>query len=349
MLPYFFIAFILLIFSWIPLLQNQTIIQFFKFLIFLILLLFIGLRYKVGGDWFSYLFYYKVTLNHNLFQILFLSDPGYMFINWLCSRCNLGIGCVNLISGFIFLIGLFNFIEKLNLPFYTYFIAYPYLIMVISMGYTRQSIAIGIIMIAYIKYIESKFLQTIIYIFLAALFHKTALFAYTIFLSDKRVLFKPIYLILSLSVVFFIFNLMQNKFNSMYDIYIGRHAKSGGAFLRLFLNSVSGVIFIFFRKQWKKLFDDFNLWFLLSILSMSSFLLMYLSSTVADRLSLYLIPLQLIVFGRLPFLIKNEFLRLLVFLIILILYFLYLIIWLFYANHRLDWIPYQNIFFKGLF
>jgi len=346
MFPYIVMLLLIIIPVWIKFKVNKTAKFFLLSILFLTLLIFIGLRYEVGGDWFSYLFYYEVTNDKPLKDILLLSDSGYMFINWFCSSVGLGIYGVNFISSFIFLFGLFLFIERLKLPYLAYFIAFPYLITIIAMGYTRQSIAIALLMIAYVMYSENKFYKTILFILLASLFHKTAIFGIVVFLADKRTLFKPIYLISGLLVSFFIFKLMQSKFDTMYNVYIGRNAFSGGAIPRLALNAISGITYLLFYKRFKQLGNENqNIWLFLSIVTIASFFLIPFSSTVADRLSLYLLPLQLVIWSRFPYLFNNITTKVFIYLGIVFIYTSYFFVWLFFANHRDAWLPYQNFLF----
>ncbi|WP_345967760.1 EpsG family protein, partial [Pseudothermotoga sp.] len=121
-----------------------------KSLTFVMLLIFIGLRHEVGGDWFAYLRWYQNVESRGLsfsLESFILSDWGYNFLNWLVSKLRLGIYGVNTACAFIFLLGLFSFLDYLgsDRDFYLgLLISYPYLIMVVANGYTRQSVAIGL-------------------------------------------------------------------------------------------------------------------------------------------------------------------------------------------------------------
>ena len=66
------------------------------------------------------------------------------------------------------------------------------------------------------------------------------------------------------------------------------------------------------------------------------------SSTAVDRLALYFIPLQLFVFSRLPQVLGNEIHTQGIWVLVVLIYsFIVQFIWLFYAQHREFWIPYQ--------
>jgi hypothetical protein len=61
----------------------STIVKLF---LFILLVIFIGLRHEVGGDWFSYLRWFQRISSNRLtlsFEDIFLKDFGYNLFNWL--------------------------------------------------------------------------------------------------------------------------------------------------------------------------------------------------------------------------------------------------------------------------
>ena len=68
----------------------------------------------------------------------------------------------------------------------------------------------------------------------------------------------------------------------------------------------------------------------------------FFASTPVDRMSLYLIPLQLYVLSRLPFLFLDVVVRGSTIIAIVLLYGLVLWVWLNYADHAYYWVPYDN-------
>ncbi len=178
---------------------QQPFRSILKSFVFLLLLIFVGLRHQVGGDWDNYKRIYEF-ISQNGIDALFYTDPGYSLINLVSSYLGGDIFLVNLISGFIFLMGLFYFISKLPYPSLTIAIANSYLIFIVAMGYTRQSIAIGILMISYALYTNKKYIASLILSFIAVFFHKAALFgmfivAFSIVLSYKNQLNRKHYLL----------------------------------------------------------------------------------------------------------------------------------------------------------
>jgi len=65
-----------------------------------------------------------------------------------------------------------------------------------------------------------------------------------------------------------------------------------------------------------------------------------------DRLALYLTPLQVVVFSRLPFLARKELHPDVMVVLILFGYGAVLFVWLNFASHAQYWLPYRNILFE---
>ena len=146
------------------------------FFIIIFLTLFIGLRFQVGGDWGSYELYFDL-ISYNDFSEIFdvRHDMGYAALNWIASKLGYSIYLVNFICAFIFTYGLCYLCRSLPRPFLALCVSFPYLITVVAMGYTRQSVAIGLSMIAIIVLTKQRLFIFSFLILLAALFHKTAL------------------------------------------------------------------------------------------------------------------------------------------------------------------------------
>jgi hypothetical protein len=63
----------------------------------IVLALFIGLRFRVGGDWHAYWLMLERAHLHDAATALTISDPAYMALNVLAARLGLSIAFVNLI------------------------------------------------------------------------------------------------------------------------------------------------------------------------------------------------------------------------------------------------------------
>ena len=118
-------------------------------LILVTLTMVIGFRYEVGGDWGSYSRYFS-NAKYLVFEAKVSQDPGFTALNLLSYHLNLGFSGVNIISALIFSSGLVLFCRNLPRPWLALACAIPYLVIVVSMGYTRQSIALGLVIGAFV-------------------------------------------------------------------------------------------------------------------------------------------------------------------------------------------------------
>lgn len=336
----------------IALLMRQKTSNDYKlfFIIGSIFSLLIGFRFEVGGDWDSYLFHYDMVVGIPFDEVFIGSkDYGHQLLNWVMARWDLGVYGVNIIYGSVFMIGLIKFSREQLYPWIAFSVAVPYMIIVVAMGYSRQSMALGLFMWA-IPYLRKGKLKTYIFLILtAALFHKTAiiLLPLGVFLFGKG---KVIRIMMIIPIVIGAWDLLVSnaQANLVYQ-YIDREMHSSGAKIRVFMNLIPSLLLLIYRKEWKKNFDDYLFWYWISIGSIGAMGVVGFASTAVDRMALYFIPIQLVVYSRLPFLLKNQFSPATTKLLIVVGYTSVLFVWLNYAVNSKWWIPYQNILFMSLF
>ena len=114
----------------------------------LFLTLLIGLREQVGGDWFNYFPYLNRARGLPFAAMLLSNEPGYGLLNWVGANVGGSIYFVNTICGLVFTVGLLLFCRSQPRPWLALCLAFPYLVTVVAMGYSRQGVAIGLEMIA---------------------------------------------------------------------------------------------------------------------------------------------------------------------------------------------------------
>lgn len=316
----------------------------------LALVILIGLRHEIGGDWFRYLnTAYGINKGDNFdFLSFYTGDYGYRLIHWVSVNYLNGIYSTNLISSIFFVGGLIRFCRAMPIPWLALFISVPFLIVVVSMGYTRQAAAVGFLMWGLIDLINGKKANFYICLLLGALFHYTVLIMLPIgiiYHSNKgnfsRNLIIFLILILSSLSVYYLF---ISKIEHMIYYYITiKFHHSDGALVRVFMNSFSAIIFFIYRDRFKKAFHDEKLWFIVSVVSILMFPLALYYSTFTDRIAIYFLPLQIVVLSRIPILIASRYYRTLFIFGVLLLYIAALFVWLNFGNFSSFWLPYQNI------
>ena len=86
--------------------ENNT--KFFWYSSLFILILINTLKWNIGGDWWVYYDYTIISKNRSLFQILNVSEPGFMLLTWINSRLNLDLPGINFFASVIFFLGFQN-------------------------------------------------------------------------------------------------------------------------------------------------------------------------------------------------------------------------------------------------
>lgn len=308
----------------------------------------IGFRHNVGADWHAYINHFTYTRFQTYSEILTGRDPGYYILNRIIYDFDLGIYGVNFICAILFMTGLYKLAKKEFNPWLVLTVAVPYTIIVVAMGYSRQAVALAFVMWAITYLRENNMFKFIILIIIAASFHKSAVLMIGLgIFANGGGKFLKIIAIGTISIGLYNIFLASHTDALVYN-YIEKQQQSSGAFIRTFMNLIPAIILILFRKKWKELFDDFTFWFIIALLSILSFVIVGIASTAVDRMALYFIPIQLIVFSRLGILISDKINTAYTNICIGLYYLLVLYIWLNYASHSHSWLPYQNILIYDL-
>ncbi len=318
------------------------------FALALLFIWFIGYRHQIGGDWFTYLRHFNLMSYFTFEEILRRADPGYYVINWLMLDWGYDIYAVNIICGSIFMSGLIVFVRRQPNPWLAVAVAFPYLVVVVSMGYARQGVALGFVFWGLAALDEKKFKQFLILVACAATFHKSAVLmvGLGIFLQGNG---KAIRFLAVSIVAYGIWNafLAQHQ-QQLWNTYVSQQMRSQGAIIRVAMNLLPALIFIFYRKEWKKQFNDYPFWVMIALGSVASAFVVNFASTAVDRIALYFTPIQVVVYARLPYLLSKKFNPTILTVGILIFYMAVLFVWLNYAVHSRSWVPYNNLFFGDI-
>lgn len=308
------------------------------------LVVLIGMRFEVGGDWLNYIYLFDRTRIISLADALTLSEPGYMLANWVAARSNVDIWGVNLICALFFVYGLSKFCRELPRPWLGVLAATPYLILAVAMGYSRQGVAVGLVMASLASLSRGHRRGFFVHLALAALFHKTALIITPLaFISSSR---SVLALAAGGAVAgFFAYDrLLAFVGADALSLYVEGQLQSGGALARLLINAFPAAIYLVLRKRIHTSDQMRLVWTLLSIAAIVLvpvyFVLPY--STIIDRLGLYLIPIQLLVYSHLPEIFGRRLLanRLAIF-GVGVFATAVMVTWLSIGTYADDWLPYQ--------
>ena len=329
-------------------------LQHFQWLMYgVLLIILVGLRHQIGGDWFNYISNYEklqgISISE-LYKLVGISgDIGYAFVHWICLNYFNGIYSTNFFCSAIFVAGLLRICKNMPMPWLALAVSIPYLVIVVARGYSRQAVAIGFIMWGLIDLINDKPIGFYGAIILGTLFHKTALFLLPIgyFYGNSIRNIKDFILFILLFSIAFLAFLAEGISNLLHYYVIDTEGmESSGAFIRVMMNVVSALVFLCFRKKWTEHYSDGRLWLIFSVLSLIMLPLSLIISTTIDRMALYLLPMQLVIFSRTPLFIVNTYYRTLYVLVILFVYIAAMYVWQNFGHYSSFWLPYKNILFQ---
>lgn len=301
----------------------------------------VGFRYEVGADWFTYERLFSYARLSSLDRLLRFGDPGFQILNWIIQGIGLRLWAVNLVCGSIFAWGLYRLCRIQPSPFTAMLVAVPYLVIVVAMGYTRQSVAIGFLMAGLASLSRTgSLLRFAAYCAIAALFHKTAVVAFPLAaLTGRR---SPLINgLLVVSVGYFMYGFfLEDSLDVFVRNYVRAEYSSQGALVRVLMNLAPAALVLAagprlgFNDTERKLWRNF---------AVASFALLVLvlvspSTTAVDRIALYVLPIQIAVLSRVPRGLMNEAPGKLA---VIGYSFAVQFVWLNYAAHAEYWVPYQ--------
>ncbi|MBV9528573.1 EpsG family protein [Sphingomonas sp.] len=306
------------------------------------LTLFIGLRYWVGGDWIEYQAWFDMAAYTPLANTLGEQDPAYQFLNWFGQRMGVGIWFVNLVCAVVFTWGLLRLARTQPRPWMVMLLSVPYLITVVAMGYTRQAVSIGLAMAAMADVINgARVIRAIGYIAVATFFHKTALVVLPLLAlaTGESVLWTLATVPLAVYGLFQTF--LAPSLDHLVAGYLDTQYASSGAAVRVSLVMLGAIIFQLYRGSLGFTDRESILMRNLSLGAYACLALLFIlpSSTVVDRLGLYLIPLELLVLARVPSNLVSEGIGKAC---VMALAFAVLFVWLTQGSFSGAWIPYRN-------
>lgn len=332
---------------------RKILSQFLFLILFFILFIFIGFRYRVGADWGNYLNMYDRFQNVSFWESLFISEPAYSLLNYISQYLNLtDTILVNSVCALILCIFLYLSFKKMKEYWLLILMYYPYHILSVSLGYTRQAVALAIIIYALTFLMDKKILKSIILIIFSSFFHKTTiiflLFLPIIFIKKKYML--SIYKILSLIFIFvvlYISFLLENNIylNSDYEL------SSSGVFMRLSMHIIPLFLYMLYYKKIFRVVLNEQL-YILNYFILLIFLCCFLAipfSTLSDRFNLYLVFFDLFVVSTIyPYLVDVN--KKIVLFVLIVYYTLFIYIWLVYGEWASKaWVPYSNYVSNYLF
>jgi hypothetical protein len=312
---------------------------------FLLLVLFTGLRHKVGMDWNNYISIVNSMKQMDFGEALGLAEPSYAALLWASTDLGFGVYGANLVGSIIFCLGLFRFARTTASPWLALAVAMPMLVVVVAMSANRQAIAIGILLWMVATWQTSSLLKRAALILAAASFHFSAVF-FLVFLPWEIKMKLGQRVGLGIAAAAAMLGYLQyfgaaDYYASLYVSGRDQIIYAPGATQHVLYNGIPALVLFFRRPLRERLLPNALLrqmaWVALVLMPLSFFF-----SVASSRMTLYLFPVSMSVLAGLPAVLDDVWARAQMRTFIGVLMLGLLAYWLNYANSARAHIPYNN-------
>jgi hypothetical protein len=212
---------ILLLFSYIEISGiGSTKKRAMIFIVFLILVAQIGLRWETGTDWIPYRNHFEKehTWETVLLNVLVGFELGYGIFVWIVHSLSENYTTFLLIHAIIYYILIFKASNRLSIyPMLTLLLFYS-----VMMGFTgsnRQLLALAICLYSLTYAINKKLMPFLLCVFVAMLFHTSALFFSIYYLLNRDLKNQTIFALLAISIIVGFSSVPSSAFESMAGIF----------------------------------------------------------------------------------------------------------------------------------
>jgi hypothetical protein len=343
---YFYLSlFIILLSAFISLESKKINLDRQKIFIFLstLLILISSFRWEVGGDWDSYLSSY----NNTTFSYEKLRwSLTFEIVNHFFALVGGGVYGVNLFIGSIFYLALYRLGKVLNFDIILLLlISFSLVYFNGLMGYVRQTLCLTFLIFS-IEFLFRKknYISTLFYI-LAVTTHISVIIFFPIYLFMHLKNLRNALIAIFISILlFFIYN---NLAFEAFEAFVIKGSISAGSIYRALPLVVCCIIYFKYRKKFNSNSINFNfltdyLFFLSIFLILIIFFIPSLT-TIADRLSFYLVIFQIIIcgefFNKIIQHYDKNYLHFAIF--VSIFYFILTFSWLIFGDYSIFWLDYN--------
>ncbi len=282
----------------------------FYFILLLGLFLFSGFRFEVGCDWDGYLGNWLVQFDTYL-QAWSRSEPAHWTLIHFLHQFGLPYQYLNVVTSGIFFAGLHVLARRQPNPLTFLVLAFPILIINMPMSGIRQGAAIGLLCFAFNAFRDRRLILYTSWVLAGSLFHSSSLLFLGLAPFVWGRLTKKNMVLASLLAAPGLFALTQTEAADIATSrYIDSEIDAAGAAFRLGILTLSGLLFHWkIAPAWRREFpQDYKLAAIGAWMMIGFFALVFISTVIGDRFGYYLIPIQIMIFSRIPYLkgIKNR-------------------------------------------
>jgi hypothetical protein len=265
-----------------------------------ILIIFMGLRDRVSADWNQYVTIFKTysSLPFSMARNTFPIEVGFGALNVAAGAVGGDIHLVAFTCAAVMVIGLLYFVISFNVnPVLALFVACPYLLFVVGMGYMRQSAAIGFSFASITFFKEKRWIPFGIFALLALLFHNSSILMLAILLAStwKRLLFIGI---AGVGVLSMPGMLGDGGKYSGYVTEAGGVVQASGVYMRIAVVACAFVLLWMQRKRWRRETEVYGYMKRAAVVLLLLAPFSSLASSMVDRFALYLFFVYLLVMAK---------------------------------------------------
>lgn len=289
--------------------QRVATRSFWYWVVLATLFVFVAYRFEVGCDWSGYYMQYELMRGRDLQTALELREPAWWVLVYFTQSAGLAYPWLNVFSALVFFGGAHTLARRQPDPLAFLILLFPVLIINIPMSALRQATAIGLICVALTSFVDRRLLRFVFWTLLASGFHSSA---GVFFLLAPLV--RGAYTKKRLALAGFLALPGTYLIASGGDVEVAasRYLDTGvdafGAAYRAGVLFLSGLLFVLFlrREWWRRFPDDYKLASLGAMMMLATFPLVAVSTVIADRIGYYFIPMQAMIFTRIPYLTHGQ-------------------------------------------
>lgn len=269
------------------------------------LFLFSAFRFHVGCDWGGYYYNYILGASLAYDEALGYREPLWWVIQVALNRLGLPYPAVNVVTSAIFFAGIHAIARRQPDRLGFLVLLVPILIINMPMSGIRQAAAIGFMCFSLTAFLDRRPVGFVCWILLAGAIHSSALvFLLLTPLATGRLTPLRVVAAVLLAVPGLLLIGQSDDAEVAISRYVGSGVDAFGAAFRVGIVALSGIyFFVFLRQAWAEEFpEEYDLASCGAWLMIVSLALLPLSTVIADRFAYYLLPMQALIFARIPFL-----------------------------------------------
>lgn len=312
----------------------------------IIYVVFIGLRHRIGGDWGNYVRKAEYVSDLSFVGAIGFSDPLFSMLTWVSSGLGFGVYGANLVGATIFCTGLFLYCARLPNRWLALSAATPFLVVASVMSASRQGIALGLFLLVVAYWKELSVKKRVLGVVVAGLFHSSAFVFLILTIVDTRigVIRKALFAVLAAAGSLWLMRISETGLDQYTRLYVLEQAASApGAALHLSLNLVPALAMLATGQWWAKSIPNWPLLRVLCFMAVAMAFLVPFFTQAVSRMSLYLFPISITFFAYLPLMAKSAAGRTIVRLGSVTILMIVLTVWVGYSNQSYAYLPYQNV------